>query len=116
MSQIDLIFHFFKDPELLEFLIENIFDILGIPTKIQEKNIEIELFFDQDRYQYNAAKIVQSFEKDMTTKTLIYTTVDIYIPIFTFVFGLARLGGNVGIISTHRLNNIYYGLPEDKGI
>jgi archaemetzincin len=116
MPQIDLIFHLFKNPDLSAYLTENISTTLGIPTGIQDKKIEIELFFDKNRYQYNAAKIIQSIDKELASKTLIYTTVDIFIPIFTFVFGLAKFEGNAGIVSTHRLNNIYYGLPEDNKI
>jgi archaemetzincin len=116
MSQIDLVFHLFKNPDLNDYLKDNIFEILRIPTRVLDKKIEIESFFDQDRFQYNAAQIIQSLGKNLTTKTLIYTTVDIFIPIFTFVFGLAQFEGNAGIISIHRLDNIYYGLPEDKNI
>lgn len=39
------------------------------------------------------------------------TSVDLYIPILTFVFGEAELGGGCALISTHRLEQQFYGLP-----
>lgn len=40
--------------------------------------------------------------------------VDLFIPILTFVFGQAQLGGRVALMSAHRLHPQFYGLPEDK--
>ena len=44
------------------------------------------------------------------------TSVDLYIPIFTFVFGLAKLNGGTGIVSVHRLRTGFYGLPPDEDL
>jgi archaemetzincin len=41
------------------------------------------------------------------------TDLDLFIPIFTFVFGEAQVGGGVALMSTHRLHQEFYGLPED---
>ena len=38
---------------------------------------------------------------------------DIAIPIFTFVFGRARLGGGAALVSLARLDPVFYGLPPD---
>jgi archaemetzincin len=38
---------------------------------------------------------------------------DLFIPVLTYVFGEAELGGAAAIVSTHRLSNRLYGLPED---
>lgn len=38
---------------------------------------------------------------------------DIAIPIFTFVFGLARQGGTACVVSLARADPAFYGLPED---
>ena len=40
--------------------------------------------------------------------------VDLFIPILTFVFGEAQLQGIGSVVSTHRLHNRFYGLPEDR--
>ena len=39
------------------------------------------------------------------------TAVDLYIPILTFVFGEAQMGGPCSIVSYHRLRQEFYGLP-----
>jgi len=39
---------------------------------------------------------------------------DIAIPIFTFVFGLARQGGTACVVSLARADPCFYGLPQDS--
>lgn len=39
---------------------------------------------------------------------------DLAIPIFTFVFGRARLGGRAALVSLARLRPEFYGLPPDR--
>lgn len=104
--------HLFSNLHLLDPVIESL-GSQGFSIHISEEKPDLESFFDPTRGQYDAVKIIQRFEQLSRQLTLICTTVDIYIPIFTFVFGLAKLNGHVAAISTHRLNNKYYGLPED---
>jgi archaemetzincin len=42
-------------------------------------------------------------------------TVDLFLPVFTHVFGTAQLGGNVGVASLYRLRPEYAGAPQDIG-
>jgi archaemetzincin len=69
------------------------------------------------RQQYNSTQLLArllelSLAEDH--KLLGVTEVDLYIPVFTFVFGEAQLGGRVALISAHRLHPQFYGLPEDE--
>jgi archaemetzincin len=41
---------------------------------------------------------------------------DIAIPVFTFVFGLARQGGRACVVSLARAEPSFYGLPADQGL
>jgi archaemetzincin len=41
------------------------------------------------------------------------TELDLYVPVFTFVFGEAQLRGPAAIVSTHRLREEFYGMPAD---
>ena len=67
-----------------------------------------------EREQFDAGCILEGFRKlGKGEKAILVTDVDLFLPIFTFVFGLAQLGGEVGIVSIHRLSNEYYGLPPD---
>ena len=44
------------------------------------------------------------------------TELDLYIPVLTFVFGQAQLGGPGAVVSTMRLHPEFYGLPPDEGL
>ena len=41
------------------------------------------------------------------------TTVDLYVPVLTYVFGEAQLDGKAAVVSTHRLRDELYGLPKN---
>lgn len=41
---------------------------------------------------------------------------DLFIPILTFVFGEAMLGGNSAVVSTYRLQEGFYGLADDAEV
>jgi len=114
MSEIILVPLQFEKLFLLDFLKTNIMGITGISTAIQNHNMSLDPSFDSNRGQYDAAKIIEAFERENSAPSIICTTVDLFIPIFTFVFGLAKLGGDVGIVSSHRLENQFYGLPDNE--
>ncbi len=103
----------FEPTSLLPNLQARLEELLQLPVEINNSTFDLDVFFDAQRGQYNALQILQSLPKNQSQKTILCTTVDLFIPIFTFVFGLARLSGCRGIISTHRLTNRYYGLPDD---
>ena len=47
-------------------------------------------------------------------KTIGIFNVDLFVPILTFIFGQAFLGGHAGIASLYRLGNERYGIPKDS--
>jgi archaemetzincin len=51
-----------------------------------------------------------------TWRVLGVAAVDLYIPILTFVFGEAQIGGPCALVSIYRLRQEFYGLPEDWGL
>ncbi|BBO82186.1 hypothetical protein DSCO28_27520 [Desulfosarcina ovata subsp. sediminis] len=62
---------------------------------------------DGERLQYNAARIIETLEAaDMTNafKIVALFDVDLFIPLFTHVFGEARQNGQVAAISLYRLS------------
>jgi archaemetzincin len=44
------------------------------------------------------------------------TTLDLFIPILTFVFGEAQLRGPCALVSLHRLREEFYGLPGNDAL
>lgn len=102
------------DEIIIQNLEKSLNNLTGFTSHISNNHTNIDSFFDKERQQYNAIKIIESFNSHKFDKSILITDVDIFIPIFTFVFGLAKLNGNTGIVSMHRLDSIFYGLPEDK--
>ena len=76
-----------------------------------------EYAFDNKRFQYNAAIILKALESEPFqdyAKVIGLLDVDLFIPIFTHVFGEAKQGGKFALVSLHRLRKSPEGsiLPE----
>lgn len=72
--------------------------------------------FDAERNQYNSTKIlkeIMNFPSEEGEKMIGITEVDLFIPIFTFVFGEAQLNGKSAIVSCARLKQEFYGLSPN---
>lgn len=42
--------------------------------------------------------------------------VDLFIPLFTYIFGQGMLGGYKAIVSIYRLRSEFYGIPSDPAL
>jgi archaemetzincin len=101
----------------LEDLDRSVYSAFGYHTKIGSLNIDLDKTFDPARHQYNSSQLLlQIISRPPTdaVKVLGVANVDLFIPVLTFVFGEAQLQGVGSVISLHRLNNLFYGLSEDK--
>ncbi len=88
----------------------------GLPVKRLECTIDLETTYDHARRQYNSSQILLQLIRAAppdTLKILGVVAVDLFIPILTYVFGEAQLGGIGALVSLHRLNSRLYGLPEN---
>ncbi|MCX6136917.1 MAG: archaemetzincin family Zn-dependent metalloprotease [Ignavibacteriales bacterium] len=76
--------------------------------------------FDTARNQFNSTKILAhlltNYGEVPDRKILGLTVADLFIPVLTFVFGEAQLSGQAAVVSTYRLDESIYGLPEDSGL
>jgi archaemetzincin len=66
---------------------------------------------DPQRLQYDAGRIIEYLEArppGACEKVVGVTAVDLFVPVFSHVFGEARLAGRAALVSLHRL-----GQPED---
>ncbi|MDP2855404.1 MAG: archaemetzincin family Zn-dependent metalloprotease [Smithellaceae bacterium] len=90
----------------------------GIETRfVTDWRIDLPKTYDSARGQYNSSGILlQLIEAPPAdaVKILGVAQADLFIPILTFVFGEAQLDGIGSVVSLHRLNNKYYGLPENQ--
>jgi archaemetzincin len=59
---------------------------------------------------------VERWRPPDTWKLLAVTALDLFLPVLTFVFGQAQLGGPAGVVSLARLKQEFYGLEPDREI
>lgn len=104
------------DPELLSDLATGLVREFAIPCELLTPLAEPAYAFNVTRQQYSSTEILAALAQRKTPDTwriLALTTLDLYIPILTFVFGEAQLGGTSAVVSLHRLREEFYGLPAN---
>jgi len=100
-----------------DFLSFSLPEILNASCRVVEEDIDLAPYYSNDRHQYHSTEILKlllPFGAGNQDHILGIMDEDIYIPILTFVFGEAQLGGRCALISGHRLHQEFYGLPEDE--
>jgi len=105
------------DEGLLKDLWPAIEETFRIPCKVLPLRLDPEFAFHGERQQYHSSEILrrmQSFLTPDSWRILGISAVDLYIPILTFVFGEAQMGGPCAVVSSHRLRQEFYGLPPDR--
>ena len=93
--------------------------IFEIPILIEQERLDLQQSFDFSREQYNSGTLlaqITRFAKSNTDKWIGIVDIDLFVPVLTFVFGEAQFDGSVGIVSTHRLSNQFYGIPQNDDI
>jgi archaemetzincin len=99
----------------LEYLELVLGESLGVPFRVHDRPVSADAAHDPVRRQVNAGKLLQELEEMPETRharwILGVTGADLFIPILTFVFGLAFFEGRAALVSTHRLFPEFYGLP-----
>lgn len=89
---------------------------LHYPVELRECSLDISHFYNPGRRQYNANKLLDAITQRAPAdalKVIGMVRVDLYIPILTYIFGQAKLGGYTGVASLYRLRNEHYGLERD---
>ena len=75
--------------------------------------------FEARRNQYYSTKILKELLGDVpqdALKLLGVTDMDLCIPILTYVFGEAQVGGTAAVVSIARLRQEHYGLEPDRSL
>jgi len=104
------------DRRLLEELRVQMGGVFRIPCEVVNGNLSADFAFHPERGQYHSSEILVRMQRQVGPRCwrlLGVTAVDLYIPILTFVFGEAQLGGRCALVSIHRLQPEFYGLPPD---
>jgi archaemetzincin len=79
----------------------------------------IDFAYDAGRGQWASVPVLESVLAQCppdAAKILAVTSRDLFIPVLTFVFGHAQLGGQAAVVSLARLRQEFYRLPPDREI
>lgn len=100
----------------MESLSSVLAEVFDLPVELLNRPFSLTEGHDSVRNQYNSTWILSKLveivpEKDC--KVLAVTSVDLYVPVLTFVFGEAQLGGKAAVVSSFRLRDELYGLPAN---
>ena len=98
---------------VLEHLAAMLVRTFRTPCRIRPETFDVSFALDAGRHQYYSTAILQGLERvaDVDARVLGVTACDLYVPIFTFVFGEAQVDGNCAVVSTARLQEEFYGMP-----
>jgi archaemetzincin len=104
------------DAQLLEWLQQALYEKFHVPAEVLSPALDPGFALHAERQQYHSSEILAAMQRHIgshTWRLLGVTEFDLYIPILTFVFGEAQLGGSGAVVSYHRLKQEFYGLPAD---
>ncbi|MCK5821123.1 MAG: archaemetzincin family Zn-dependent metalloprotease [Bacteroidales bacterium] len=115
-SSIDIVSFAYFDHSFTKRIADSVALEFNADVQLKEGHLDISDYYDAPRKQYKGNELLKSVEKsfsDETHKTIGLFNVDLFIPILTYIFGQAYLGGNTAIASAFRLSNARYGMKED---
>ncbi len=115
MSPIRIIPLQFSSVDTLERMLNVLSNRFKMETRLSSYHMDLTPFFNPVRSQYNANEIIHKLlpltgEND---KIVGVTDLDLFIPVLSYIFGQAYLGGSIALVSGHRLDNRRYGLAGD---
>jgi archaemetzincin len=107
-----------EEAEAVAAMTEALTNEFGVPTRTLDLPAA-DFAYDPARGQYGSIAILEMLARlcpEDAWKLLAVTTRDLFIPVLTFVFGQAQLGGRVGVVSLARLKQEFYGLPPNRDV
>lgn len=106
----------FPAVEELEKMLSILSNRFRMETRLSSQYFDMNPYFNPVRSQYNANEIIQKLVgvTDEDNKIVGVTELDLFIPVLSYIFGQAYLGGAAALVSGHRLHNSRYGLVEDS--
>jgi archaemetzincin len=99
-----------------EDLIRELDGVYSSPVLALDIEMDLRPAYFPERNQYHATLILASLLRrlpDPDSRILGITSLDLFVPVLTFVFGQAQLEGPGALLSTFRLRNEFYGIPPD---
>lgn len=105
------------DSELLRWLANNLSRAFGIRVVVGAIALVPEELYNIRRKQYDADRLASTLVgrlKGNVWRAIGVINLDLYAQAMDFVFGSANPGHGVAIISLKRLDDTFYGLPQDQ--
>lgn len=105
--------------EMLDFARETVEFTFDCNCSILENQDIPKQTYDAGRNQYSCTGILREVLRlcpENAKRIIGITTVDLFVPVLTFVFGQAQLDGKAALVSAHRLRQEYYALPANSGV
>lgn len=102
--------------DLLRRLEVRLAEAFGVDVEVRRAWFDPERCFDFSRGQYNSTLLLAQLQGGPGAafgRVLGVTSVDLFIPVLSYVFGEAQLPGRAAVVSLHRLTPELYGLPAD---
>lgn len=85
-----------------------------VECNVLRQSVDPAFAYHAERNQFHSTALVEQLGRlGAGSRLLGVAAVDLYVPILTFVFGEAQLGGANAVISAHRLSQEFYGLAPD---
>jgi archaemetzincin len=106
-----------SNKELLQRVILELRRILLVDIKLVDLKLNLAKAYSADRRQYYSTQIIAEALKltnNLNGKVIILVEFDLYIPVFTYVFGEAQLNGKHSIVSLCRLHEEFYTGRTDE--
>lgn len=117
LQTITLVSFGFFEKDILEKTAEAVMEEYHCVVNIKDGHLDLSEFYDSARRQYNGNELLKQVHSMLfpeSDKNLGIFNVDLFVPILTFIFGQAFLGGRTGIASLYRLSNERYGMVSDE--
>jgi archaemetzincin len=107
-----------SDSELIQKIVLELKKFFGIEVLTAEIKLDLKESYSFDRNQYHSTKIISNampLTKNLNGKIILIVEFDLFVPIFTYVFGEAQLNGKHSVISLCRLHEEFYtGRTDDQ--
>jgi archaemetzincin len=108
----------FSNVSLLKLLQSELSSVLQCRVSLLDLPVNINSGYSREREQYFSTMLIADaikYTENIEGKILLLTEFDLYVPVFTFVFGEAQLMGKHAIVSVCRLHEEFYtGVTNEK--
>jgi len=107
----------FPDNSVIRLLAQELAAVFKRRVEIHRSSVDVTLAFDPFRQQYYSSALLKQLIDNpacqSNCKVLGVVNFDLFIPIFSYVFGEAQLEGRGAVVSNYRLSNQFFGAKPD---